>query len=303
MADVYLICEGPIDGLDVRVLDRIIAQKLGRAIIIHGAGGSTSLRSVASFFEERSRKPSPDGRMGPPVDHAYSVEDRNFSSTEKVDSTWEPTSKRFMWRRHEIENYLLEPRGVVDAFASLNATVSNANLPQTQEEIAAILEAGARPMIEDHAGWLVHSRLNEKKNVSVNTRIKGPPGNARASADSRYLNRQAWLNHLNMECLRIKQECSDFYAAPDFEEIAITKLYDQTLDEVSQQTFFSTGQYITEIGGKGVMLALLEYAKQHWLRSLTRSVLEVELIDAFERQYEPDYFVPDDFLQIARRLV
>lgn len=212
MTDLYLICEGPIDGLDVRVLDRIIAQKLGKAVFIYGAGGDTSLGSVATFFEERSRKASPDGLLVKAVDRAYSVEDRNFSSAETVASKWRPASKRFVWRRHEIENYLLDPGIVANAFASLSETLPDAvpNLPQTPEEIRAILETAAGPMIEEHVGWLVHAQLNERKNVGLNTRIKGPPGSLRASADSRYLSRQAWLAHLSTECTRIKQECSTF---------------------------------------------------------------------------------------------
>jgi hypothetical protein len=43
---IYLICEGPADGLDVRVLDLIIAQKLGRPVQVIPAGGESSLRSV-----------------------------------------------------------------------------------------------------------------------------------------------------------------------------------------------------------------------------------------------------------------
>lgn len=305
MADLYLICEGPQNGLDVRVLDRIIAQKLGKAVLINGAGGDTSLGSVATFLEERSRKASPDGVLATAVDRAYSVEDRNFSSAEIVESKWGLASKRFVWRRHEIENYLLDPGVVANAFVSLNETLPDAvpDLPQTPEEIRAVLETAARPMIEDHAGWLVHAQLNERKNVGLNTRIKGPPGSSRASADSRYLNRQAWLGHLSTECTRIKQECSTFSATSEFEESAITELYDQKLGEVSQPTFFSSDRYLADMSGKDLMLALLQYARQHSLPRLTRSVLEVELIDALDRVYLPNYFTRDDFLELANRLV
>lgn len=41
---VYLVCEGLTDGLDVRVLDLVITQKLGRAVQVIPVGGDISSR-------------------------------------------------------------------------------------------------------------------------------------------------------------------------------------------------------------------------------------------------------------------
>lgn len=63
---IYLVCEGPHDGLDVRVLDLVIVQKLGRDVLVEPAGGDRSLGSVANYLEKRYRV------------RAFAVEDRNF---------------------------------------------------------------------------------------------------------------------------------------------------------------------------------------------------------------------------------
>lgn len=123
MAEVYLICEGPADGLDVRVLNLVIAEKFSKAVWINAAGGDTSLGSVATWFEEKSRRSLKNGTLGPPVDRAYSVEDRDYCSAQEVEARWRPASKRFMWRRHEIENYLLDPRVVAGAFEDRKSVV------------------------------------------------------------------------------------------------------------------------------------------------------------------------------------
>ncbi len=92
---LYLVCEGPGDGLDVRVLDLILAQKSQLLVRIEPAGGDSSLRSVARYLEERHR----DVR-------AYSIADRNYTPLAQVEALWnDPQSRHWMWRRHEIENY------------------------------------------------------------------------------------------------------------------------------------------------------------------------------------------------------
>src|SRR5574341_1566025 len=118
MANIYLICEGTADGLDLRVLNTIIAQKLGKEVQISAAGGDSSLGSVVRWLEEKSRQRRKDNKLGRPLDHAYSVQDRNYESKAKANDSWAQGKNRFMWRRHEIENYLLEPRVLASAFTA-----------------------------------------------------------------------------------------------------------------------------------------------------------------------------------------
>jgi len=172
-------------------------------------------------------------------------------------------------------------------------------LAYTREEVAAVLVAIAQLMLEQHAGWLTHARLQENKNSFFNSRINGPPGSLRASAGSPFVSRQAWLDHLLAECTRITGESGAFVASPDFDQAALTALYDEKLAQVSAPEFFSSEQYINDMPGKELLRGLLHYSRVHRLPQLSQSVLETELIGALERRYSPNYFQPDDFLQLA----
>lgn len=187
MADVYLICEGPADGLDVRVLNLVIAQKFSKAVLINAAGGDTSLGSVATWFEERSRRPLKNGTLSSPIDRAYSVEDRNYRSEQEVEVRWRPASKRFMWGRHEIENYLLDPRVVASAFEALRPDVDSwpGTYARTPDEVRALLNHLCHEMLEHHVGWLTYSTLVVDKRGRVDTRINrpSPPLSARGTRD------------------------------------------------------------------------------------------------------------------------
>ena len=202
-----------------------------------------------------------------------------------------------MWHRHEIENYLLDPGVVADAFNSLRTTVPRlkAGLPGTADEIKEILKTLAGPMIEHHAGWLAHARLQET--LKLDTRIKGPSGK------SGYLSRSDWLYQLKNECQRIRQEATTLAPNAGFKDSAVTQLYDEMLAEVSKPAFLSDDIFLADMEGKKIMMALLVHTRKQWAPRLTESVLKDELINALERVYAENYFTPDDFLDIANRLV
>ena len=105
------------------------------------------------------------------------------------------------------------------------------------------------------------------------------------------------------EFQRIRQEAMTFASNTDFEESAVTQLYDEMFAEVSQPAFLSDDIYLADMNGKELMSALVGFARQHWLPKLRRSVLEDESINALERVYMPHYFAQDDFLELANRLV
>lgn len=100
---IYLVCEGSTDGLDMRVLNLLIVNKLGREALIEPAGGDGSLGSVASWLEERSRIQRSDGTWSRPQDRVYAVADRNYRSAKEAEQIWNHRSqRRWIWRRHEI---------------------------------------------------------------------------------------------------------------------------------------------------------------------------------------------------------
>lgn len=290
MADIYLICEGSTDGLDRAVLDRIIAKKFGKNISIEAAGGDSNLRSVASYFEIRYSA------------HAYSIEDRNYRPRYEVEVFWAKLDgKRFIWRRHEIENYLLDPRVIADAFDSLRTTARGtwlSALPQTPEQVEEVLERLAQEMIEQHIGWLTYHRLEEELRKIITSQIQGPKPRLQPPAGARYPSRQEWLNHLHAECSRIRNQCATFAGASAFEKTSVSAMYDERLAGISQSDFYSSGRYLADMAGKELMSAL----NQQIAPKLSRSDLHTELINALERRYAPGFFVPDDFSELANWL-
>jgi len=303
---IYLVCEGPADGLDVRVLNVVVAQKLGREVQIVPAGGERSLGSVASWLEERSRASLPDGTLSPPRDRAYTVEDRNFRSPEEVERTWQRLNqKRWVWRRHEIENYLLDPRLVADAFRALKAAhVRGADaLPDDPGAVFSLLQELALPMLEDHAGWLTYWRLVSYKRNTVDTRMLWPHPPLQPSPGSSYPGRAEWLDYLHSECVRLKEACKQMSEAATFDEPAIVEAYDHTLSQVTHPDFLASGRFLLDLGGHELMSALRAYVNQAGVPRLSHSDLETELLNALDQLYDPGFFEPNDFAQLAEKLI
>lgn len=295
MAELFLICEGPTNGLDVRVLNLVIAQKLGKEVSINAAGGDTSLGSVATWIEEKSRKPLKNGALSPPIDRAYSIQDRNYSSPQEVESRWIPGGKRFMWRRHEIENYLLDARIVTRAFETLSPDIDTwpADFPRTTGEVSALLNTLAGTVLEHYIGWLTYWNLVDKKKRLSNTRIDWPNPPL-----SEYGTRDQWLEYLARECFRAKNDSTTFASLGEFDENSIADLYDYLrADSIAR------GRLLEDIGGHELMSALLVHMNRNGITHVPLGLFESELIKALDHEYIRGYFEPDDFAGLADRLV
>jgi hypothetical protein len=303
---IYLVCEGPTDGLDMRMLNLLIVNKLGREVLIEPVGGDGSVGSVASWLEERSRIQRSDGTWSRPQDRVYAVADRNYRSAKEAEQIWNHRSKRrWLWRRHEIENYLLDPRVVTEAFRSFDATgVRGAeNLPRDEQVVFAQLQQLAQPMLDTHAGWLTYWHLNCLKNIEANDTRLLKPTDTMPPRSSPPKSRDEWLSYLRLEGLRLKQACAHLIEDSTFDESAVAQMYDGILARITQPDFFSSGQFLLDLGGHELMSALCAYINRKGVSHLSDSDLETELINALDRLYAPGFFVPDDFDELARRLI
>ena len=111
MAEIYLICEGKADSLDISVLDAIIAQRYGIDVQIYPACGDASLKSVAEHYRERGGA------------YAFTIQDRNYRPHKEAENSWKSGKPHLIWRRHEIENYLLEPSVISQALKNIKKTI------------------------------------------------------------------------------------------------------------------------------------------------------------------------------------
>src|SRR5262249_46338676 len=101
---VHLVCEGGNTGLDNRTLDRLVVQFYNLSVQMAPSGGSGGLGAVRVYLLNRSAN-----------DVAISVEDRDYFRTRaEAHAGWgNLAANGYIWRRHEIENYLLHPRVVL----------------------------------------------------------------------------------------------------------------------------------------------------------------------------------------------
>lgn len=305
MADVHLVCEGPADGLDVRVLDAVVAQILSVPVLISAAGGDSSLGSVAAWLEEKSRRQLSDGSLSRPTASALCIQDRNYRPRTEAQVGWNRSdAKRLIWLRHEIENYLLEPLVVLATFDSFRRTViapwAHA-LPTDAPAVTGLLASLAQPQLEDHVGQLVLAELWAAKGAAGETNFN--LSRPLPSSGAVHPGRSEWLSALTQEVARLK---GDFIAIGNLkilEALEIQARYDALLAALQAAAFISSGAYLSDIGGTELLGALHAHLHTAGAARLSREDLENELVEALARTYRPNsVFYPDEFQMLAERL-
>lgn len=279
----YLVCEGKTGR---EILQAIIIEKFGREVLIEEAGSRSALGSLRRYLAERA------GTTG-----AYIIEDRDFAPAEEVEKRWrKEDATRWRWRRHEIDNYLLDPRLVAYAFRELKKTPGGggraAKLPDDPKPVLALLQRLAEPLLADYAGQLTCHQLRFYKGDTTNTALtcKNKP----SSGD--------WLDFLKTECERLRQDCDKIVADDTFNFAAIEKRYHNVLARLKEPAFFNTQQFLVDMPGEALLSALCTYINQAVGLNLKREDVREFLLGALKALYEPGFFDPDDFDQLAARL-
>jgi hypothetical protein len=306
MADLILICEGNEGSLDARVLNIMLVQKFNKSIQIIPAYGDANLNKVAEYHREKSRIKKSNGIWSEPLSHVFVIQDRNFCAREEVEESWAPHSWHFIWRRHEIENYLLDIRVVTRAFLNLQQSVSmkwHQELPTNSKQVGDLLQNLARPMINNFVGWQCYWTLFAFKKDLVDTGFRRPEKNSLPKKlEVDHPDRQSWLDYLHSECKRLKLDCNKLIELKEFDVPYIDQLFDRKLELVRSSEFWSSGKYIEEMGGHELVKALVKFLNlSKFPISLTD--LEDEFIKALNQIYAPGFFTPDDFQILADRMI
>ena len=112
-----LLCEG---GSDERFLDRIFNT---RELKAQQVGGTRNLRPAAAYLTRQNQL-------------VFTIQDRDFRPPSEAEECYDPNyaNRHFMWRRHELENYLIEPRVVANCFKRLQPH-SKITLPETDDSV------------------------------------------------------------------------------------------------------------------------------------------------------------------------
>lgn len=289
---VHLVCEGFRGGLDERVLDAVVIQYHHLPVLMAPSGGSSALGAVRAYLQSRSAS-----------DVAVAVEDRNHRPLAEANARWaNQTGRAFMWRHHEIENYLLHPRVVLALFNELRALPGLAwasGLPATEADVNALLQTLAAPLLEDHAAEVLRDELvrqiNAVGSVSFGIPRPAPPAGAHVPGATQ------WLTTLIQEATRLRQTCTTVAGLHPLQGNAITARYNGLVGQYQQSAFLSSGDYLRDMGGHELLAALSRHL--HSLGAgarLNQQVLSDELLRVLDRIYQPNIlFQPDDFAGLA----
>ena len=289
---LHLVCEGFRGGLDERVLDAVVIQYHQLPVLMAPSGGSSALGSVRAYLQSRSAG-----------DVAVAVEDRNHRPIDEANSSWaNQRGQSFVWRRNEIENFLLHPRLVLALFNELRALPGLAwasGLPDTEADVDALLQTLAAPLLADHAAKVLRDELirqiNAVGSVSFGIRRPSPPAGAHVPGASQ------WLTTLIQEGARLRQTCTAVAGLQPLQDNAITARYSGLVGQYQQSAFFSSGDYLRDMGGHELLAALSRHL--HSLGAgarLNQQVLSDELLRALDRIYLPNIlFQPDDFAELG----
>jgi hypothetical protein len=289
---VHLVCEGVDTGLDNRVLDRLVIQFHNLAVQMAPSGGSGGLGAVRVYLLNRS-----------PNDVAISVEDRDYYRTQQeAHARWANlAANAYIWRRHEIENYLLHPRVVLALFDDYRAAGVPwaAALPASEPAVLTLLQAVAAPLLENHTGEVLRVELLRHSTVGGNLqfgaiRPAAPPGAVVAD-------QTAWVPALQQEATRLCGVCTAAAALPDFQPAAIANRYQALLTWFQGPAFLTSGDFLIDMGGHELMTALANQLRGIGAPpGFSISFLEEELLRVLTPIYRPGtIYQPDDFQELA----
>ena len=289
---VHLVCEGFRQGLDERLLDAVVIQYHTLAVLTSPSGGSSALGAVRAYLQSRSTN-----------DIAVAVEDRNHRSLAVANATWvNQAGRSFIWRRHEIENYLLHPRVVLALFNELRAIPGlnwAVGLPASEPDVDAVLRTVAAPLLADHAAEVLRDEIVQQINavgsLSFGPKRPAPPAGAHAPGHAE------WLAALLQEATRLSQTCTGVAGLPPLEGAAITARYNALLAQYQQPAFLTSGDYLRDMGGHELLAALSRHLHDLGAGArFSQQFLSDELLRLLDQMYSPNtLFQPDDFAELA----
>src|SRR5262249_42766939 len=139
------------------------------------------------------------------------------------------SAEGYIWRRHEIENYLLHPRVVLALFHDYRATGAPwaVALPATEPDVLALLATIAGPLVENHAGEVLRVELLRHSTAKGNLQYGAlrPP----AAPGATVAGQAVWVRALQHEAARLCAVCSAAAALPEFQPTIIANRYQVVL--------------------------------------------------------------------------
>lgn len=269
-----LLCEGDSDE---RLLRRIFNS---REVIVEHVGGSPNLVPVAAYWVNRNR----------PV---FTPRDRDFRPLHEAEKCYEVdyAKRHFTWRRHELENYLIEPRVIANCFKQLQPH-SKISLPGTEDSARVWLRDLARDLLEDQAGrrtaWELHQQLRSTLPLEYHVHHGGA-----------IKSREQWEKHLVSEMEKIRSQAKPFEKFAQITDTDILQRYETNFQAFSQSSFFETDEYIKDFSGHEMVQKIYQEAGIKVTRYGIQE-LQNDLVESFVDEWNRDssFLQPNDFAEL-----
>ena len=266
-----LLCEGDSDE---RLLDRIFNTSELKA---QQVGGFRNLRPTAAYLALQNQ----------PV---FTIQDRDFRPLSEAEECYSENyaERHFMWRRHELENYLIEPRVVANCFKQLQP-YSKVTLPEAEDSVRDWIKNLAQALLEDQAGRRTSWELRRQLRDTFPTAFSISQGSAIQSHEE-------WQNYLINEMKEIRSQARQFEEFVQTTDANILQNYEVNLQDFSEPSFLNTDGHLRDFGGHEMVQKIHQEAQINVNRYSIQE-FQTDLIESFVEEWNRDssFLQPNDF--------
>ena len=266
-----LLCEGDSDE---RLLDRIFNT---RELKAQQVGGTRNLRPTAAYFTQQNQL-------------VFTIQDRDFRPLSEAEECYSEnyTGRHFMWRRHELENYLIEPRVVANCFKRLQPH-SKITLPEVEDSARHWIRDLAQSLLEDQAGRRTSWELRHQLHDTFPTTSSRSQGNAIQS-------REEWQNRLISEMNEIRSQVRQFEEFVRTTDTDILQNYEANLQVFSEPSFLDTDGHLKDFGGREMVQKIYQEVQINVSRYGLQN-FQTDLVNSFVEEWncDPSFLRPNDF--------
>ncbi len=293
MEELWLVCEGGPESVDVAVLQSIFTRVLAAGITVVPSGGSSPGVTAANLNSRGDR--------------AGYVIDRDYKSPEQAEAAYHDGKNGFIWRRHSIENYLLAPPVIVRAFFRLRSRAEHqANgplpawvqaLPTDLATIAEALQEGARTRAPEEACRMTVQRLWEDLSTTAGQIQKRIPS---LPTGHEIHDPEGWREALRSETQRLREAVMQSAESPHLQEPAIVARFEEVYSGFTTEDYSSNLRFLVDFHGRDLLRQFRNWLENRGVRLRYERVVN-ELVDAVAEVYAADRTIygTDDFLDLA----
>lgn len=292
MKVLWLVCEGEYD---VPVLTDVLTNVLASGIIPKPCGGQKSAPSAAAYLRKND----------PNIVAAY-LEDRDYRQRADAEQSYTNGKPGFVWRRHAIESYLIEPAVIAQAFRSIQQEKAKypsgtpawvTALPTNETTIMDGLRESAMKRAPEEAVRMTIERIWEDLSTTAGRVQKRWPSFAGIPTPDENRCRAELVN----ETSRIIQMAQQSAQSPHLDPTAVENRYTAELARITQHDYIRDLKFLEEFHGKDLIPLFCEWLRSQFNAQLRRRTFELELVKTVGTVYQHNRLLygTDDFLDLA----